>query len=85
MYKDKDGNNITIGSDICIENYGTHCEVQAYTSTGVQIGTLTPIQKDVLKDVYQKEANTRGFIPLYYFKPGKIKICTREEYPECYI
>jgi hypothetical protein len=85
VYKDKDGNNITIGTDICIENYGTPCKVQSYTSTGIQIGTLNSVQMDVLKDEHQKEANRKGFIPLNYFKSEKIKICTREEYPECYV
>lgn len=85
MYQDKDGNKIAIGTYICIENYGTPCEIQAYTSTGVQIGTQNSIQMDVLKDEHQKEANRMGFIPLMYFKNEKIKICPREEYPECYI
>lgn len=84
-YLDKYSKRIQIGDNICIENCSIPYQVKTYTSTGIDVGKIGSIEIEVLKKNHQSVSNTGGFIPLYCLDPEKIKICSPEEYPECFI
>jgi hypothetical protein len=85
MFKDSNDKDINLGDFICICESENPYEIIEKTSVGIFVKEEYPLSIKVLNENNSKPSNTFGFIPIYFLDKRKIKLCSKDEFPECHI